>query len=899
MFKKNAIAAAVAFSAAVAGDLALAEDRQVHALRGDDFVLDEVLVTARKRVENLQSVPIAVDAFTEQQLEEKAITSLADVAKYSPSLTFEQGVLPNDTRPTIRGMNISRGRPNVAILVDGIDVSSETLTVAGGGAFVNMGLMDLERIEVIKGPQSVTYGRSAFAGAVNYITKRPDASEGFNGYIEAEVNDYGYLKGQGGASFAIVPDVLAAGLTFTTSDFDGYYENPNTGGDLGGVEQDGVAFSLNFTPEGMFSAYFRAEYSEDSYTPRAIAVSPSLSNASAPGDFFLSGSLGKGAVNTPIPGGIRGVPEPTAEQCAGSMSFAYLFGQPIACASMLMGEVDTLGESDIDQSPNPLTGKDFDGTSIENLRTSLELAWSLDSIDIVSLTAYSDNETSVSEDFDLTNFDLESLGPGSANFDPQYAFANPFGPFPDFTPLGNDPTAAMTQFGVNTNSDTSFEYQQFSQEIRISGDVGNLEWMLDGLYWEEEMDAVMNQMWWARESMDATYWDSILSRFADPTCAVPGKVDTCMLFSGIQTEMTPLPIPMSRDTDHWSIAASFTYNFTDALRMTVEGRYLEETLEYESLPLDTFINGFLNMPYFDPVTFSFVPEVQKRSLDYDAFVPRVSVDWQANDDVFLYASVGEGFKPGGIATTDGNGDISTGEYEPEELLAYEIGFKTDLLENRLRLNAAAFYNDYTDQQVPFFVTSMAGVSNVSVTNAGKSEVIGAEMEAIYRPSANWTFRLAYTHNETEYKEFSISDVGVPGTYDKVQSGNPEGDFAGKAFTNTPEDLMILSIRYDGQFNNGWHYFTELFGSYESKEYMDAGNLSYLPEVWLADFSAGLSSDKWQVTAYVNNLTDEDRAQSGLGNVSYGFMPAGQVPPFSVSQILRDPRTFGIRARFRF
>ncbi|MFV8819198.1 TonB-dependent receptor [Haliea sp. E17] len=899
MFKRNAIVTAIIMAASADSLMAQTEGRQVHALRGDDFLVEEVLVTARKKEENLQSVPIGIDAFTAHQIEEKAISTVADVAKYSPSLTFEQGVLPNDTRPTIRGMNISRGRPNVAILIDGVDVSSETLTVAGGGAFVNMGLMDLERIEVIKGPQSVTFGRSAFAGAVNYVTKRPDPSQAFTSYAEGEVNEHGYWKGSANATFAIIPDTLAAGLTLLTSDFDGYYDNPNTGGDLGGVQQDGVAFSLNFTPEGPFSAYLRGEYSDEKYTPRAIAVTQSVSNISAAGDYFLAGTIGEGAQNVPIPGGAYGLPTPTAEQCANAVPFAYLYGQSAACASMLIGKIDALGEKDIDQSPNPLTGKDFDGTSVENLRVALELGWEMESMDIVSISSFTDNETSVEEDFDLTNFDLQSLGPGSANFDPQYVYANPFGPVPDYTPLNNDPTAAYTQFGVNTNSDTSFEYQQFSQEFRIVGDVGKLDWMVDGLYWQEEMDAVMNQMWWARETVDATYWNSILSRFADPTCAIPGKVDTCMFFTGIETEMTPLPIPMSRDTTHWSVAASFTYSLTDALRLTLEGRYLEETLEYESLPLDTFMNGFLRLPYFDPVTFSTTPQMQKRELNYDAFVPRVSLDWQMTDEMFMYASIGQGFKPGGIATTDGNGDISTGEYKPEDLVAYEIGLKTDLLQNRLRLNAALFYNDYTDQQVPFFITSATGVSNVSVTNAGESEVFGGEVEVVYRPSMNWTFRVSYTHNETEYKDFNLGDVSRPGIYDKIQSGNIEGDFSGKSFTNTPEDLAVMSVRYDGEFGNGWGYFTELFGSYESKEYLDAGNLSYLPEVWLADFSAGVSSDKWQVTAYVDNLTDEDRAQSGLGNVSYGFMPTGQVPPFSASQILRDPRTVGIRARYRF
>ena len=417
------------------------------------------------------------------------------------------------------------------------------------------------------------------------------------------------------------------------------------------------------------------------------------------------------------------------------------------------------------------------------------------------------------------------------------------------------------------------------------------------------MDAVMNQQWWARETTDVDYWNSTISALVLPfLCAEPGDVNSCFGFDGLTTEPTPLPIPINRDTEHYSAALSFVYNFGDDNRATVEGRYLDETIDYEGLPLDVLFNGFYGLPYVNPETgMPEEPQLQKETVDETEFVPRFSVDWQVTDDIFTYASAGKGFKPGGIATTDGNGDITEGHYKPETLWAYEIGVKTDLLGNRLRLNSAVFYFDYTDQQVPFFVTNAAGISNVSVTNAGESEVYGFEVEANYRPSENWIFMAGWTHVETEYKDFTISDVGVPGTYDKVQSGNAEGDFSGKEFTNTPEDVVMASIRYEGQFAfaGGMRYFTELFANYQSKQYLDQGNLSYLGDTTLVDFSAGISNEHWQVTGYVDNVTDEDDVQTGLGNVSYGFLPQGQIPPFAANLTLPNPRTFGIRARYMF
>ena len=889
MYRNKQLAAAVAAATLVMAGQVQAQEtsgRKVTALRGENFVLEETVVTARKRTESLQSVPVAITALGQMMLEEKGISTLEQVARYTTGLTFDVGILPNDTRPVIRGVNITRGRPNVAILVDGIDLSSETLTVAGGGAFTNLGLLDLERIEVIKGPQSAIYGRAAFSGAVNYITKRPKADEGIYGFAEGEYDEHDAWKGTTNVTVPVIEDSLAIGVTLFSSDFDGYYDNPNTGGDLGGINQDGAAFALNFVGMEDFSAYFRAEFANDNYTPRAVVAAPSADTFSKPTDFFLLGTPGENALSVPIPGGARGFPQPTQAECNARAPWRYLQGFAPACATMLFGDVGHASESDIDLGTNPNTGKDFKGTKIENSRYSLELNYQMDELDWVSLTGYTDNQTSIEEDFDISNQEMETRGPGSARFAPFY-----IGP----------PDAAFTQLGVNTNSDTSFDYTQFSQEFILSGELGKLEWMASVLWWQEDMKSVMNQMWWAKEGVDTDFWNSALSAtLLASQCTVPGDVTTCSSFTGIQTEMTPLPIPIERKTDSASAAFSLVYNVTDAVRATVEGRYLSDQLEYKGLPLSVFDNGFLNIPYMNPETGSTVPQFQHQNLSYDDFVPRYSVDWQMTDDLFGYASVAKGFKPGGIATTDADGDILSGHFEPETLWVYEVGLKSELLENRLQLNGALFYNDYTDQQVPFFVESSSGISNVSITNAGESEITGGELEAIYRPSVNWTFRAGWTHSKTEYKDFNISDLGTPGLYDKILSGNAEGDFSGKTFPNTPEDIVILSIRFDGDFSGGqWQYFTELQGNYSSKRYLDQGNLSYLPDTTIGQFSAGVTSEKWMITGYVENFTDEENIQSGLGNVNFGFLPAGQVPPFSANLVLPQPRTFGMRARYSF
>ena len=161
--------------------------------------IEEVVVTTRKREENLQDIPLAVSAITAEQIQRQGINSLADVVQNQPSVKFDQSFGPADNRITVRGLSNTRGRSNVAFLIDGIAVTTENLISAGSGLLANRRLLsDVERIEVVKGPQSALFGRSAFAGAISYITKEP--GDEFEGRVNLDVGDYGRRTVDGGIS---------------------------------------------------------------------------------------------------------------------------------------------------------------------------------------------------------------------------------------------------------------------------------------------------------------------------------------------------------------------------------------------------------------------------------------------------------------------------------------------------------------------------------------------------------------------------------------------------------------------------------------------------------------------------------------------------------------------------
>ena len=228
--------------------------------------IEEIVVTARKKAENLQDIPVQVDVIGSEKIERAGITSLEDVAKMSASMVFDNGFSQQDTRITLRGLSPVRGRQNVAVLQDGVDLSSENLTIAGGTALINSRLFDLERVEIVKGPQSALYGRSAFAGAINYVTKKPTQEN--QSSVSATVASEAEMDLRGSWSGGI-SDNTAVGVNFATWSRDGYHDNLVTGQPVGGEEGVAGSITFNYEPTDDFSLVTRMEYTDDDYEPAA------------------------------------------------------------------------------------------------------------------------------------------------------------------------------------------------------------------------------------------------------------------------------------------------------------------------------------------------------------------------------------------------------------------------------------------------------------------------------------------------------------------------------------------------------------------------------------------------------------------------------------------------------
>ncbi|RMB01926.1 outer membrane receptor protein involved in Fe transport [Eilatimonas milleporae] len=397
----------------------------------EEFMMEEITVSARRRLETLQDVPIAVDVLTAEQIRARGINTTEDVAKFTSGLVFDQGISLQDTRPVIRGLPATRGRPPVGVLLDGIDVSSESLGNAGGGSLLNQRLLDLERIEVVKGPQSALYGRAAFAGAVNYVTKRP--GDEFEGEVNASYGRFGTFD-IGGAISGPISDTLGFRLNAVHAEFDGDYDNPVTGADLNGFSNTGGSAALELDNKGV-NIFARVSYSEYEADQRAIQnVSGFTGGVSRPGPDTPEGQ----AVAAAVAGGVLEFPLASNVPPAGDLSFTGVTGYSI----------------------DPRTGRDFPGSDGSIFSVTVNVSVDLEGAELVYNGGYVKQDERLVYDGDFFGLPLASFPDGEVE------------PLNIFDVVDFDNTVEIN-----------------SQEVRLQNfGEDAFRWAVGALYWSSDMD---------------------------------------------------------------------------------------------------------------------------------------------------------------------------------------------------------------------------------------------------------------------------------------------------------------------------------------------------------------------------------------------------------------------------
>ena len=353
--------------------------------RDEALALENIIVTVRRIEEIFDTVPLSINVIREEQILRSGITEIEDVARMTPGLTFDLGGFPNDTRPAVRGMQAERGRPSVAVMLDGLDLSGENLAISGGGAGVVPDLMDLKRIEIVKGPQTTLYGRNAFAGAINYITKLP--SDEFEGRLELEAAEYGQRRAAGMLSGPIVDGLLSYRVNAAVRDSDGFWTNPVNGGPLGAEDFEGFAGALRFTPGDNWDINLRYQVSSTDNSDYPTAQIPANTRLPVPDGTFTAGP--PGSPSLPCPSDLSGQPAPVVAACT---------------RGTIVGPVSA-DISDVQMGLNELTGEPPGGLENDRHVGSLDAKWDSGFGTFRYNFGWIDNDSFVEADGDFTDFD--------------------------------------------------------------------------------------------------------------------------------------------------------------------------------------------------------------------------------------------------------------------------------------------------------------------------------------------------------------------------------------------------------------------------------------------------------------------------------------------------------------
>lgn len=802
--------------------------------------LEEVTVTARKRAESLQEIPMSVTAFTAETIESRGIRNVQDVIKYTPGLSFDKGFAPQDTRPNIRGLPTTRGRPPVGMLLDGVDISSESIATAGGSSLMNLKLVDVERIEVVKGPQSALYGRVAFGGAINYVSKKPQFDK-VEGTATLDVASDGLYEARGAVNLP-VSDTTAWRINGIYSKFDGFFKNEISGEKLGGWDTKGVAAALRFKPADDADFTLRMSYTDDNAEPRPSfyygqAVAGRNTTLALPAN-AVGLRLGVNASNAPLPASIR-YPQ--------------------------LGEAQNGGK--VYLSVDPVTGKDYEGGKLKTAIASLVGDVKFDFATFSSWTGYTDADALSRADADFYAAPAVAVTvPVAGKYEPLYA---------------------------TSVTDLATKARQFSQEIRIGDLEGEgLRWAVGALYWKEEYSSVNASLFISGYSRNAPIpaatfpagWSAageIVARGklagdlnyrntrhtsgyliaeVDLTSSLElsgevryGKEKFSYLFGraispNVSTAGAVLPATFTGTT--FSPSATTTYT---APKVTLNFKPEKDLLFYGTVSKGVKPAGFLNVGVvLDVNDAKYNPEILwnyeggfKTSWMNDRVRLNGAYFHMVYKDRINQLLVPDTRSPQGTSTLV----VNTGEAKVD-------GFEVEMaagLTDHVTLTGAYTYLDprFTDSRVPTVAAlGIAGAGNCTVGTVGTQTV-------------------CFT------------------------------DTNGKQLEQSAKHALVATIAYDTELANGWHMNGEVAAQYRSKRFIASDNRIWLPAITNVDAQVRFDRGNYGVTVYVSNLLDQDKVTSAQ---TYGdpYIAFPVAPPvLAYTTYPSDPRQVGLRVNYKF
>jgi len=588
---------------------------------------EAIVVTARRTEENVQRVPGAITAFSEKSLDRIQATDTTGQQGAVPNLNIVQGRgSSNSTNIFIRGI----GQPDALQTFDpavGVYVDDVYLSRIRGN---QLDLLDVERVEVLRGPQGTLYGKNTIGGAIKFVTRKPGQEFRATGSIA--VGSYNQFELKGAASGPI-SDTLAAGFAVMRAKRDGFVEDRNDDREYNNKNTLAGRAAIAYTPSSSLRVDLSADYAHD------------------------DAKLNTGAPLNDI---------------------VHLFTPTVIVPLERDPDHYNFTVETTPGLPNStkMTHWGLSGTAAYDVNDQLTLK---------SITAYRKLRTTDYVDIDAT-------------------------------------AAEVGDVLVDVHQD------QFSQEFQLLYTSDRLSGVA-GLYYLDE-DITSHQEAFADDLVNLAAFRGILPDFLLGPSNFPTFLRT---------------IDDDLKTNSYAAYANVSYSVTDALRLSAGLRWTRDEKDYFRTT-STFSSS--------PLLNSVAPFVFDRKDHWSDVSPMASIDYQFSPSTMAYLRYSKGFKSGGFNGRANEIGSSTA-YDPETANSYEAGLKTTIA-RQLRLNVAVFHTGYKDFQARVSElddSTLPPTPLLSVLNAGKLRIRGAELEAVWTPTPQLLLDTQIGYLDAEYKEF--------------------------------------------------------------------------------------------------------------------------------------------------
>jgi len=741
--------------------------------------IEEVVVTAQKRYQSAQDVGMAISATTGEALKDMGIIDPTDLAQVTPGLTFTDSGQGTPVY-SLRGVGYydisAQASSTVGIYTDEMAIPYPAMTLGA--------MMDVERVEVLKGPQGTLYGLNTTGGAIKYIANKP--SEAYEAGVSLGYGNYQTADLEGFVSGALT-DTLSARLAYKTKQSSqGWQESISHGGELGETDRSSARLQLSYQPTDDLDVLVNLTWWEDGSDTQAPAA--------LDWDFQVP-------ANIPVINALQA------------------------------GGVLVSGEDNKDADWNP--AHDYENDK-QYKSASVSVKWDLtDAFTLTSVTAY--------QDFDSVNhYELSGLG-----------------------------------MPANSNLNVT-DIHGLSQELRLAGNVDQLTWVAGLYYYQDQVT-------------DQQYAGNVFNTNTN----LPGlpPLNTLLVDSNVEGK-----VKAAFAHSEWQLA--------DEWKASLGLRYTEDEKHFEGCTRDNNKYLFddtqsLNMAsdWINAVVYGGLPVVQpgqcatlnlatllpgsrEETLSEDNVSGRLGVDWSPTSELLVYGTVSRGFKAGGFPTLPALWADQLAGVEAEELLAYELGFKADLVEGAAQLNGSVYYYDYENKQLQGNVLTAFGVLS-ALRNVPESKVKGAELELKWMPVEGLYISglASYTDTEvTRYEDFN--ELGVI------------TDFQGASFPYTPKYQLTLLANYQWALTDRLEAFVgvdasysdDTFGAFQEDDERFA-IASYT--LWNARLGVEAQDGQWRAMLWTKNLTDEFYATNVVKGAD------------NITRYSGVPRTFGISLDWNF